>query len=155
MNKSRTVFVDTSGFKALVDPKDEFHLRAVKVWADFAKSGTKLVSSNYILDESYTVIRIKCGLEVARKFRELLASNGEEIKIMRITLSDEHLAWGWFERNWSKLSFTDCTCFALMKRLGLGHFFGFDEHFERAGFESVAGVETSTLDLVKEGRSLG
>lgn len=134
---SKKVFVDTSGFKALVDPKDEFTGRAVKIWANLAKSGAKLVTSNYVLDECYTLIGVRCGLEVAREFRELLAGSGEEIKVMRVTLADELAAWDWFEKNWSKLSFTDCTSFALMSRLGLTSFFGFDDHFERAGFDRV------------------
>jgi len=30
---------------------------------------------------------------------------------------------------------TDCLSFALMRREGIGAVFGFDHHFERAGFE--------------------
>lgn len=140
MNKIKTremVFVDTSGFKALVDPEDEFHAQAVKAWSNLAKVGVILITSNYILDECYTLIRVKCGIDVVAEFRELLAASGKEIRMMRVTLADEFSAWDWFENDWSKLSFTDCISFAVMKRLGLTKFFGFDDHFERAGFESI------------------
>lgn len=139
MNKMKPweVFVDTSGFKALVDPEDEFHARAVKTWRNLAKMGVILTTSNYILDECYTLIRVRCGINVVREFRELLAASGKEIKVMRVTLADEFSAWDWFENDWSKLSFTDCVSFAMMKRLGLIKFFGFDAHFERAGFDGI------------------
>lgn len=141
MNRVRrldsVVFVDTSGFKALVDTGDEFHASAVKTWSSLARIGVTLVTSNYILDECYTLIRVRCGVDVVREFRELLAASGKELRVVRVTLVDELSAWDWFENDWSKLSFTDCTSFAIMKRLGLTKFFGFDAHFERVGFEKV------------------
>ena len=137
MSEPKTIFVDTSAFKALVDPRDEFHARAVKTWEMMAKAGVKLISTNYILDESYTLIRIRCGIKVAKEFRDLISASGEDIKIMRSTLSDEFDAWTWFEKDWSKLSFTDCGSFAQMKRLNLSVFFGFDEHFVKAGFHTI------------------
>jgi predicted nucleic acid-binding protein len=36
-----------------------------------------------------------------------------------------------------RLSFTDCTSFALMKRLGISKAFAFDEDFLAVGFELV------------------
>lgn len=135
MKLSENFFVDTSGFKALVDPKDEFHAQAKRNWKNLSVRGVSLVTSNYILDENYTLIRQRCGLDVARSFRKLIAENGKEIKVMRVTLDDELSAWQWFEKDWSKLSFTDCVSFAMMERLVIKHFFGFDEHFIRAGFK--------------------
>lgn len=138
MTKRDEVFVDTSGFKALVDPADEFHTKAMEVWGNMAKKETNLITSNFILDECYTLIRVRCGIEVVKDFRKLLAESGSKAKVVRVTLEDELTAWDWFEKKWSKLSFTDCVCFATMKRLGLSRFFGFDDHFRRAGFEAVA-----------------
>lgn len=136
MKLTDNIFVDTSGFKALVDPKDEFNARAVKMWKELVSTKVGLVTSNYVLDESYTLIRAKCGVKVVKDFREVLARNVKDIKVMRVTLTDEMDAWKWFEHDWSKLSFTDCVSFALMRRLKLIRFFGFDEHFVRAGFLS-------------------
>ena len=49
-------------------------------------------------------------------------------------VDDDAGAWEWFEMDWSKLSFTDCVSFAVMKRLGLTDVATFDEHFTRAKF---------------------
>ena len=98
------------------------------------KESKNLVTSNFIVDETLTLLRSRCNLETAIKFRDLLAENSQIIKIVRVTVADEGMAWQWFIKDWSKLSFTDCVSFALMKRLGIKRWL-FDEHFKRAGFE--------------------
>ncbi len=130
-----TIFIDTGFFKALVDGEDDFNRQAKKIWQKLEEEKTDLVTSNYVIDETLTVIRIKCGLKKALKFRDLLAENSQILKIIRVTVADEAGAWQWFIKNWRKLSFTDCVSFAVMKRLGLRRVVAFDEHFQRAGFK--------------------
>ena len=130
-----TIFIDTGFFKALVDGEDDFNRQAKKIWQKLEEEKTDLVTSNYVIDETLTVIRIKCGLKKALKFRDLLAENSQILKIIRVTVADEAGAWQWFIKNWRKLSFTDCVSFAVMKRLGLRRVVAFDEDFQRAGFK--------------------
>src|SRR3989338_211671 len=52
-----------------------------------------------------------------------------------LSKDDKTAAWKWFTQKWSRLSFTDCVCFAQMKRLGLERVFTFDAHFKKAGFK--------------------
>lgn len=132
---SSTVFLDTSFFKAYIDAKDEFHTQAQAVWQKLKEENTFFVTSNYILIESFTLIKFRCGRKVVSGFRELLGESESFMKIVRVTIADEARAWDWFLLDWSKLSFTDCVSFALMKRLGLKRVATFDTHFERAGFE--------------------
>ncbi|MBU1070778.1 PIN domain-containing protein [Patescibacteria group bacterium] len=131
------IFIDTSGFKALVDEKDDFHGKAVKLWGKLLRLDDGFVVSNYILDESLTLVRMRRGLDKVLKLRDFIAESSQVIKIYRVSIEDERGAWKWFEKDWSKLSFTDCVSFALMERLGIKRVFGFDKHFERAGFELV------------------
>jgi uncharacterized protein len=58
------------------------------------------------------------------------------VMMMDIT-GDERLAgWALFKKHSDKeLSFTDCTSFALMKKLGLRQAFSFDDHFIQTGFQ--------------------
>ena len=129
-----TIFIDTGFFKALVDGQDDFHEQAKKIWQKLEEE-TDLITSNYVIDETLTVIRIKCGLKKALKFRDLLVENGQILKIVRVMAEDEAKAWQWFVKNWSKLSFTDCVSFAIMRRLGLKRAAAFDKHFQQAGFK--------------------
>lgn len=128
------VFLDTSFFKAFVDNKDSFHEESINILRKLEREEVQLITNNFILDETITLIRIKCGVERVRDFREAVANLGK-LRIIRVTVVDEEKAWDWFWNDWSKLSFTDCVSFALMKRLNLSKAATFDDHFSRAGFE--------------------
>lgn len=121
-------------FKALVDKHDEFHQKAVILWEKIKKGKLDIITSNYILDETFTLIRKRRGKIIVDNFRRSLASDFI-VKIFRVTVADEAAAWDWFLNDWSNLSFTDCVSFALMKRLELIRVATFDAHFSRAGFQ--------------------
>lgn len=132
---SESVFVDSSWFKALLDVRDDFHTDALQQFGKFREKNIFLVTSNFIVDETLTLIRVKSGLETALKFRDKLLEMSDVLKVVRILPQDEKMAWRWFPENWSKLSFTDCTSFAVMKRLELKEAAAFDRHFTQAGFK--------------------
>lgn len=129
---SNQVFIDTSMFFALVHDKDEFHNTAASILKKLETEKTLLITSNYVLDETFTLIRLRRGIKIADNFRRSLTRG---IKIVRITVADEAGAWQWFLKDWSKLSFTDCVSFAAMTRLGLKRVATFDKDFQKAGFQ--------------------
>ncbi len=129
-----TVFVDTSFLKSLFDPRDDFYPQSRKTWTTFCERGTFLLTTNYVLDEFFTLIRIRRGRETLKKVRQDLVVT-KNIKIVRVTIVDEARAWKWIFENWSDLSFTDCVSFAVMERLGLEKVASFDQHFVQAGFK--------------------
>lgn len=135
--KSNTIFVDTSAFKALIDKNDEFHNKAVKILSQIQKNNQALTTNNFILDETYTLIRVKSGLKIAQTFYQWINQSSAALTIHRVNIIDETHAWKYFTKNWSHLSFTDCVCFAQMKRLKIKHTFTFDKHFSRAGFQII------------------
>lgn len=139
MELMNEIFLDSAFFKALIDLKDDFHSQAEKIWGELKISKVNLVTTNFILDETFTLIRIKCGYKPVFEFRDRLVAGFKRMKVYRITLVDEANAWKWFAEEWKKLSFTDCTSFAVMERLGLKQVATFDEHFAKAGFEVLAG----------------
>ena len=129
-----TIFVDTSMFYALANERNNFHHQAVQIWAKLKENNIVPITSNYVLDETFTLLRKRRGRVVVDEFRKNLA--GEyPIKITRVTVTDEAKAWEWFLLDWSDLSFTDCISFTMMKRLDITCVATFDQHFQRAGFE--------------------
>jgi len=133
---TETVFVDTSFFKALIDKKDDFHEDALTILQNLKSQSCKLVTTNYVLDETITLILVRCGVRRVKDLQEKLVDL-KILKVLRITHKDEKNSWDWFWNDWSRLSFTDCTSFALLKRIGLTHVAAFDTHFSRAGFTAV------------------
>lgn len=135
-SQKKGIFVDSSMFFALVDENDQFHQKAVQIWQTLKKQKVQLITSNYMLNETFTLIRSRRGAKVVDDFRKSL-TDIYNIRIIRVTVADEAGAWDWFLKDWSKLSFNDCVSFALMKRLELKQVATFDEHFQRAGFTIV------------------
>lgn len=130
----KKVFIDSSGFKALLDPTDDFYQQAQKIWSELEQDGVVFVTSNYIIDECATLIRYRAGREAALAFKKLVLEDSKILEVMRVSTTDEAEAWSWFENKWSKLSFTDCVTFAQLQRLEITRVLGFDQHFEKAGF---------------------
>jgi predicted nucleic acid-binding protein len=133
----KSIFLDSSFFKAVIDPDDDFYLQARNIWKSLIENNNPLVTTNYILDETYTLVRAKCDLNKALELRDVLSREQLNMSIVRVTVDDDAVAWDWFIKEWSKLSFTDCVSFAVMKRLGIKDVATFDNHFAKAGFRIV------------------
>ena len=132
-----TVFIDTSAFKALFDFGDEFHEKSVKILESCQKTEKLLITSNFILDETFTLFRAFLGKPAAVEFKKDLIEL-KSVSLKRIFLKDEIAAWKFFVNLPGRgVSFTDCTSFALMKRLGVKEVFAFDEDFKKAGFTII------------------
>ena len=131
------IFIDTSAFLALVNEKDENHAAAIQFLEEI-KNGKirikKIITSDYIIDETLTRIRYSVGHKEAVEWgKDILASK----VIEKIDIGSDifRSAWEMFcTYNDKKFSFTDCTSFALMKKRGIEKVFSFDEDFERVGF---------------------
>lgn len=133
------LFVDTSAWYAIADKGDNNHQSALIYRNQIARK-YKLITSNYILDELYTLLLIHLGsywtVNFKKKFDFL-----RESEILEITWIDEKIAaetWTIFERfnQDKKWSFTDCTSYVLMKKLNINEVFTFDHHFQQMGFIS-------------------
>lgn len=128
-------FIDTSGFKAVFDEADDFHSKARDYWQKALSEQILFITTNFILDETYTLFRSHLGKEKAILFRDKLAASPKSIKVISILQKDETQAWEYFDKLPGRgVSFTDCTSFSVMKRLKLESAFTFDNDFSKAGF---------------------
>jgi len=125
------IFVDTSGWYSLVDRKDPDHKKAASF---FAKNRFPLVTSNFIFCETLNLTKKRLGQEIAVK----LGQKMQQSKITQIIEIENELkenAWQIFQKYDDRgFSFTDCTSFALMRRLKIANAFTFDNHFAQFGF---------------------
>jgi predicted nucleic acid-binding protein len=129
------LFVDTSAWLALNDKNDQYHGDAVSRSAKIKQQKIQLVTSEYVLDESITIIRYRVSHRAAVIFGDALMSS-TIVSIEDIADAERLKAWALFKKYGDKeLSFTDCTSFALMMKLGLQKAFAFDDHFRQLGFQ--------------------
>ena len=133
-NVGRKIFIDTSAFEAVWDSRDQYHADAEKLWRQLLADKIELVTTTYVLDETFTLLRKRQGIIAVDIFRQMLERQSAQLTIKRVTIVDEQNAWLWFMRDFNRLSFTDAVSFAMMTRLGITTVFTYDSHFEQASF---------------------
>lgn len=128
------IFIDTGALLARYLASDQYHHRARAAWRRLAKSRERCATSNFVLDEFFTLL----GRHAGNKFSAARASNlygSRLLLILRPTEADELAALAWFEKfSDQQVSFTDCISFALMRVNKIKRAFTFDMHFQLAGF---------------------
>lgn len=132
-----TVLVDTSAWVALLVRNDQYHPAALQGWTRLREQRTRLLTSDYIVDETVTWLRYRVSHSAAVAFWETtLQSPLVEIAPIHRELLDA--AWSLFKRYADQdFSLTDCTSFALMHAWRVQRAFTFDRHFRHIGFEVV------------------
>jgi predicted nucleic acid-binding protein len=126
------LFVDTSAWFAYVNRSDPDHRAVAQVLDRFEG---RLLTSNLVFDETVTLCRARLGHRPAVEVGRALL-DGTTVDLVRVGPGDEAAAWRLFrERPDKAYSFTDCTSFVLLRRLGLTRVAAVDDDFAREGFE--------------------
>jgi hypothetical protein len=136
------LFVDTAGWMSLADAADPGHERSKAFRDRWLGSGGRLLSTDFVLDETLTLLRVRLGLDAAERWWAQIEAS---TRVAWEWIDEERAekARHWFFR-WSDkdFSFTDCTSFVVMRERRLRTAFTTDRHFVQAGFEIVpAGAE--------------
>ena len=122
-------FVDTSAFYALLDAEDPHHRKSVGLFTQLGQSRTRLLTSNHVLFETYSLILNRLGRRLAHAWLKTFA-----IHVERATAQDEERAVQIVLRYRDKdVSLVDASSFALMERLGLRTAVAYDPHFRQYG----------------------
>ena len=129
------IFVDTGAFLARYLARDQHHQAAQAAWRDLPARPWPVYTSNFVLDETFTLLGRWASPEFAADRAEALLTSATLV-ILRPDHDDELEALELFRKYGDqKVSFTDCVSFALMRRHDIPRTFGFDRHFVHAGFE--------------------
>ena len=130
-----SVFADTSALFAVLDADDRNHKPARQTWTALNDQDANLVSTNYVLVETFALVQHRLGVEAVRTFQEdivpilhvewvTVAQHGAGVTAL---LTASH----------RKLSLVDCVSFEAMRRLGIKTAFVFDRHFSEQGFVCI------------------
>lgn len=131
------IFVDSSGLYALADRRDSSHTRAKKCVARFVNSGVRLVLTDYVIDESCTLAKIRAGGDAALRLLELV-ERSQAFQICWIGVEYFDAVKVFFRRHIDHgYSFTDCASFVVMREMKLREALTTDRHFIEAGFRAL------------------
>lgn len=122
------IFVDTGAFCALAVTSDRWHIAAVSTLKQIREANAQIFTSNFVLAETCTLINVRAGRHAALSFMDKNERSG--INILRVTEENETAAMAIFRKyDLPRLSFTDCTSFAIIDAHLMDHVFSFDGHF--------------------------
>jgi len=129
------VFIDTSGFLAVLDRGDKFHDEALKKWNFLARQPYEPWTTDYVRLESWSLIQRRMGAEAVAAFHD------DWLPLCKI----HHVGADGFERaaaQWRiaqrrQLSLVDLTSFDAMRQLAIRTALAFDSHFQEMGYVEV------------------
>ncbi|MBL7644901.1 MAG: type II toxin-antitoxin system VapC family toxin [Candidatus Hydrogenedentes bacterium] len=130
------VFVDTSFYQALLNPRDQWHGIAVAFSREFRGN---TVTSEYVLCELGALMSPP---HLRRVFVEFVGALASSHLVEVSAASPESFQAGlelFADRLDKEWSLTDCVSFAMMKQRGIVETLSFDHHFEQAGFGLLPG----------------
>ncbi len=134
---AREVFVDSSGLYALADRRDPARSAAERCVAKLIKSGTALIITDYIIDETCTLAKARAASYGALKLLEVV-ERSQAFRLVWIGEERFEAAKAFFRKHADHdYSFTDCTSFVVMRELKLREALTTDRHFAEAGFQPL------------------
>jgi len=129
------IYVDTGAILARYLSRDQYHQKAGAFWEKIRKSQESCFTSNFVLDETFTLLGRWAGYNFASQ-RAANIYESKNLIILRPTREEEIKAIELFQKYADQnVSFTDCISFVLMRKNKIKRVFSFDNHFERAGFK--------------------
>jgi predicted nucleic acid-binding protein len=130
----KRVFVDTSGFFALLVEEDQFHQYARLLFQRANAERWRLVTTNVVIIETYALLLVRShrGRHDALRFLDMIEKDAYQVE--RIRKTDEARAIALVRAHQDKTySLCDALSFIVMERLRLTEAIAFDRHFRSYG----------------------
>lgn len=118
-------------------PNDRWHSVAAEAMRDALARRVRLVTTNQVVGETYTLLRSTHGHPAAWRFVDTL-DRSALLERIGVDAATERQAWETLRRYKDHaFSFVDGTSFAVMRARRIRHALAFDAHFAAAGFARV------------------
>jgi predicted nucleic acid-binding protein len=121
------IFVDTSAWYAAYVPTDPHH----QVISQRLRSESEVVTSDFVVDETITLLLARHERQRALRFgHDLLVTGVARVECIETAdlVSAYNVLLRFHDKAWS---FTDCTSYVAMQRLGIAEALTLDQHFRQ------------------------
>jgi predicted nucleic acid-binding protein len=138
-NSMAQLFVDTWGWLTLRDKAERRHAVVVPVFESFQSPENRIFTTDFVLDETFTLLFRRLPFAVARDSMELLAASIEEGSLISIPITgarfktEQALRIRYQDK--PVISFTDLTSIAVMQEFKIQKILTEDSHFAQVGME--------------------
>ena len=127
-------FIDTLFVVALINPRDQYHAKAITLAANYENS--RLLTTDTVLLEIGNGLARNYKQEAIEVIEDFLSS--EEAEIVRLDSQLFERAFDLYKRYKDKSwGLIDCISFIVMTDAGITEALTFDQHFEQAGFKAL------------------
>ena len=121
---------------ALLNQRDQHHHDAVAVFNDLQQQQTRLLTTDYVIDETVTRLRYDTNHSLTVQFLnriDFLVETGvlTIAEIDEIVFTEAKTLFCQYDS--ARLSFTDCTSFVICRVNNISEAFAFDHHFPIMG----------------------
>ena len=137
MNSMDRLFVDTWGWLTLRDKGERRHQDIAPVFESFQQSGGALYTSDFVLDETFTLLFRRLPFAAARESMELLAASLDEGSLVSVPINAprfkaaQQLRLRYQDK--PAISFTDLTSMVVMQEFEIQKILTEDNHFTQVG----------------------
>lgn len=129
----RQIFVNSSGWLALYNTADANHEAARQLWDDLRSQAVRFITTDYVLDQVYTALKVFGSLHSAQAFQQVISKSA----LVRLFMVDSVI----FDRAWKVFvddeqthwTFTDCINYSVIQYAGVTEVFTFDPTFAAPG----------------------
>jgi uncharacterized protein len=131
------LFIDTWGWVALADVREKAHKEATQVYRNHRQQRGRICTTDYILDETLTLITRRRGVVGAQIMLDILDKAVKDGFLQLVWVNEAH-----FEqtvqlrlslKDKPDISFTDLTSMIVMQELGVRQILTADAHFQHVG----------------------
>lgn len=137
MNCMAALFIDTWGWLALRDKGERHHREAVAVFNAALSAHAAMLTSDYVLDETFTLLFRRLSAHKARESVEALMSAAEDGSVQVATINParfrEAVRLRLKFKDKPEISFTDFTSLVVMQESGVKRILTEDRHFAQVG----------------------
>ena len=131
----KTVFADTGYWVALLNPKDQWHDKAMFTSKNLGM--VRQLTTEMVLDELLAALSRLPERTFAIRGVDAIRTN-PNVEVLPQTSIQFREAYGLYKRVADKeWSLTDCASFEIMKARGITEALAHDHHFEQAGFTAL------------------
>lgn len=127
-----TVFVDTSALIMLLQPGDRGHAHAVECFERLRHGRAVLITTSYVLIETYALLQRRAGLGAVAALRSRFAPL---LRCVWVNALQHEAGLDLLQqRGRRQLSLVDAVSFVVMREHRIDEAFAFDEDFAIEGF---------------------
>jgi predicted nucleic acid-binding protein len=122
---------------ALYNPEDPNHEAARQLWEDLRNQAVRFITTDYVLDQVYTALKVFGSLHSAQAFHQVVSKSA----LVRLFMVDSVI----FDRAWKvfvddeqpQWTFTDCVNYSVIQYTGVTEVFTFDPTFTAPGMAII------------------